>query len=57
MRIVSNSWIAARDQLVRIDLMAGVPDQPVVAKVERQMQGQAQLDDAQIRGEVCAAVR
>ena len=44
--------IAAGDQLVRIDLMPGVPDQPIVAEVEHAVQGQAQFDDAQVRGEV-----
>ena len=57
MRIVPNCGIAAGDQLVRIDLMAGVPDQPVVAEVERLVQRQAELDDAQVRGEVGAAGR
>ena len=35
--------------------MAGVPDQPVVVEIERLMQREAQLDDAQVRREVGAA--
>ena len=52
MRIVSNSVVAAGDELVRVDLVAGVPDEPVLAEVEGQVQGQAQLDDAEVAGEV-----
>ena len=52
MRIVLKFVVAAGDQLVRIDLVAGVPNQPVAAEIEHGVQGQAQLDDAQIRGEV-----
>ena len=44
--------VAARDQLVRIDLMAGVPDQAVLAEIEGQVQGQAQFDDAEVAGEM-----
>ena len=47
--------IAARDQLVRINLVAGVPDEAVLAEIEGQVQGQAQLDDAQVAGEVSGA--
>ena len=43
---------AAGDQLVRVDLVAGVPDQAVLGEVERQVQGQAELDDAEVAGEV-----
>ena len=32
--------------------MARVPDQPVAAEIEHAVQGQAELDHAQIRGEV-----
>ena len=46
---------AAGDQLVGIDLMAGVPDQAVLGEVEGQVQGQAELDDAQVAGEVSRA--
>ena len=42
----------AGDQLVGIDLVAGVPDQAVGPEVERQVQGQAELDDAEVAGEV-----
>ena len=43
---------AAGDQLVGIDLMAGVPDQAVLGEVEGQVQGQAELDHAEVAGEV-----
>ena len=46
---------AAGDQLVGIDLVARVPDQAVAGEVEGQMQGQAELDDAQVAGEVSRA--
>ena len=49
--------VAARDQLVGIDLVSRVPQQPVARKVERGVQGDRQFHDAQIRGEVCAARR
>ena len=39
-------------QLVRIDLMPRVPDQPIVAEIEHAVQGQAQFHHAEIRGEV-----
>ena len=48
---------AAGDQLVRIDLMSGVPDQAVFREIEDQMQRDAELDDAQVAGEVSGAVR
>ena len=44
--------IAAGEQLVRVDLVAGVPDEAVAAEVELQMQGQGQLDHAEVAGEV-----
>ena len=43
---------AAGDQLVRIDLMTRVPDQAVLGKVIGQVQGQAELDDPEVAGEV-----
>ena len=46
---------AAGDQLVRIDLVAGVPDQPVLGEVEDEVQRQAELDDAEVGGEVGGA--
>ncbi len=54
-RIVSKLRIAPGNQLVRIDLMAGVPNQPIVLEIERLMQSQANLDDSQIRREVRTA--
>ena len=41
--------------LVRIGLVADVPDQPVVRRVEDIMQGDGQLDRAQAGGEMAAA--
>ena len=46
---------SAGDQLVRINLMAGVPDQAVLGEIESQVQGEAQLDDAEVAGEVGGA--
>ena len=42
----------AGDQLVRIDLVARVPHQAVLREIEGQVQGQAELDDTEIAGEV-----
>ncbi len=42
----------AGDQFVGINLMAGVPDQAVLSEVEGQVQGQAELDHAEVAGEV-----
>ena len=44
--------VSTGDQFVRIDLMAGIPDQTIVQKVVRAVQSQRQFDDAQVRGEV-----
>ena len=44
--------VPAGDHFVGVDLMARVPDQAVAGKVERGMQGQSQLDHAQIRGKM-----
>ena len=44
--------IAAGDELVRINLMPGIPDEAVLAEIERQVQGQAKFDDAEIAGKV-----
>src|SRR5262249_57363203 len=43
---------AAGQELVRVDLVAGVPDEAVAAEVERQVQRDGQLDDAEVAGEV-----
>ena len=40
------------NKFVRINLMAGVPNQPILAEIEHGVQRQAKLDDAQIRSEV-----
>ena len=42
----------AGDQLVRVDLVAGVPDQPVAAEVEHPVQRQAELHHSEIGGEM-----
>jgi len=47
--------VAAGDHLVGIDLMAGVPDEAVSQEVEGGVQGERQLDHAQVRGEVGAS--
>ena len=44
--------ITTGDELMRINLVAGVPDQAVLAEIEGQVQGEAQFDDAEIAGEV-----
>ena len=49
--------IATGEQLVRIDLVAGIPDQPVVEEIKRLMQREAELDDTQVRREMGAAAR
>ena len=46
---------AAGDQFVGIDLVARVPDQPVAAEVEDPMKGEAELDHAEVGGEVGGA--
>ncbi len=45
-------FVTSRDELVRINLVSGVPDEAVAAEVEGQVQGEAQLDDAEVAGEV-----
>src|SRR5262249_32750433 len=47
--------VAAGDELVRIDLVPGVPDESVLREVEAEVQGEAQLDDAEVAGEVSGA--
>jgi hypothetical protein len=42
----------AGDELVGINLMAGVPNQAVFSEIERQVQGKAQLNDAEVAGEM-----
>ena len=46
---------AARDQLVGIDLVARIPNEAIAAEVEDAMQGEAELHDAEVRGEVGGA--
>ena len=45
----------SREHLVRVGLVADVPDQPVIGGVENVMQGDGQLDGAQPGGEMAAA--
>ena len=35
-----------------VNLVPGVPDEPVFAEIERQVQGETKLDDAQVTGEM-----
>ena len=44
--------ITARHQLVRVDLMPGIPDQTILAKIVNRMERQTELDDAQVGGVV-----
>ena len=44
--------IPAGDQFVGIDLVARVPNEAIVSEVEGQVQGQAQLDHAEVAGEM-----
>ena len=44
--------VTAGEQLVWIDLVPGVPDEPVPLEVEHQVQGNGQFDHPQVAGEV-----
>jgi hypothetical protein len=44
----------SRDQLVGVCLVADVPDEPVPGQVEHAMEGQRDLDGAEVGGEVAA---
>ena len=44
---------AAGDQLVRINLVARVPDQAIAGEIKAEVKRQAKLDDAKIAGEMC----
>src|SRR5712671_854253 len=44
--------VTARDELVRIYLVARVPDEPITAEIERQVQCDCQLDHAKVTGEM-----
>ena len=48
---------AAGENLVRIGLMADVPDQPVARRVEHIVQRDRQLDDAEAGAEMAAGNR
>ena len=47
--------LAAGDQLVHVGLVAGVPDDPVDRRVEGPVEGDGELDDAEVGAEVTAA--
>ena len=49
--------VPARHHFVGVDLVPGVPDQAVAAEIERRVQGERQLDYAQVRGEMGRARR
>jgi hypothetical protein len=42
----------AGEEFMRINLMTGVPNEPVLGKVERGMEGDAEFDDTEVGGEV-----
>lgn len=44
----------AGQQLVRVTLVADVPKQPIVGEIKHPVQGDGQLGDAQIAGQVAA---
>ena len=48
---------AARDDLVRVGLMADVPDQAVLRRIEDVVQRHRKLDDAQSRAQMAAGHR
>ena len=43
---------ASGDQLVRVNLVPCIPDQPIFGKVVNQMKSQTQFDDSQITGKM-----
>ena len=50
----ANAVAAAGEDLVRVGLMADVPDQPVAGRVEDVMDGGGQFDDAEAGAEMAA---
>ena len=46
----------AGDELVDVGLVAGVPQDDVAGRVEHPMEGERELDDAEVRSEVPAAL-
>ena len=48
---------AAGQELVRVGLVTGVPDDPIARRLEQPVQGDGQLDDAERRSEVTAGAR
>ena len=55
-RIVLNASAATGQNLVRIGLMADIPDQAVIRRVEHVVQGDRQFHRAQIGGKVTAGL-
>ncbi len=53
----ANSAPPPRQDLVRIGLVADVPDQPVAWRVEQIMQSDGQLDDAESSAQMAAGDR
>ena len=56
-RIVAEPLPPPRDELVRVALVRRVPDEPVLRAVERAVERERQLDDAEVRGEMSARPR
>src|SRR5579875_793776 len=48
-------FVTSGDELMWINLMSSIPNKTVAAEIEGQVQGQAQLDDAKIAGEMSRA--
>ena len=48
---------STREQLVRVGLVAGVPDDPVARRLEQPVEGDGDLDDPERRAEVAAGDR
>ncbi len=55
-RMVSDAVAPAGEDLVRIGLVADVPDQPVVGRVEHVVQRHRQFDDAEAGAEMAAGL-
>ena len=47
---------AAREELVRVGLVPGVPDDPICRRVQQAVQGDRDLDDAEARAEVATGL-
>lgn len=49
--------VSSCDQLVWVNLVASVPDQPVEAEIVSQMESDTELNNAQVTGKMCWACR